>query len=239
MEQSYHTNKKYNGQRVSNTDSFHFASQYRQTKSTLKYIVKNFNNKNIRFAIRSEIEQGYVISTFGDTREWTLLLALTPILPDNRIPKYISSKKYESFSYTILSSKKNSGDQVDGYINLPAINDGYSKYFVDVKLINVTTLEINSGVEYLSLYAYDWAENGYGGLSSDKMLIGLAADQTLSTPFFPPNASADNSVFVIKKMGVPRQIRFKWFKYYGQPVLSSQITTKFRYSINCLITPIE
>jgi hypothetical protein len=239
MVTSYQTNNKYVGQRITNSELYHGAHNYKQMKTNIKYIVPNFNNKIIHFAIKSESDQEHITSAFGGDREWVLLLALTPISIDSRIPKYISSKKYESFNYTILSSNIVSGTQEDGYINLPAIFDGYTKYFVEVKQINTTNLQIEAEVEFLSLYCYDWAENGFGGFENNKMLLGLMSDHTNADPHYSPNSSADNSVFVVKDMGRRRQIRFKLFKYNNEPVLNSNITNLFRYFVNCLITPIE
>jgi hypothetical protein len=201
------------------------------------FIIKNFNNKIIKFKIFSLLDNTYVqdILIPSESREWSLLLLLTPIQP--KLPYFICEKKYESFSYTISSAgffPKN-----DCIIKLPSINDGYTRYFVDVQNIvaKVNSVTRQSTEDIMILYAYNWCDSGCGGLPDDSsMLIGTIIYNRFLV-FIDPIGS--HSKFIISNMSSTRDIRFKLYRENLTEFPSSAIGADFEYSISCLITPIN
>jgi hypothetical protein len=135
MERSYNTTKTIDGDPIVPMMSFRL-NQYRLTGMNFKFIVKIFNNKIIKFKIFNLIHDDYIQDVIfpAESREWSLLLLITPIIVSNKLPYFICEKKYESFSYSISSAGCSQAN--DCIITLPAVNDGYKKYFVDIQLIS-------------------------------------------------------------------------------------------------------
>jgi hypothetical protein len=236
IEGTYNTNKT-EGDSIIPMVSFK-QHQYRTTSMNYKFIVKNFDSKTIKFKILSLIDKNYVQDVIfpSESREWSLLLLLTPI-QTNKLPYFICEKKYESFSYTISTvglTQKN-----DCTITLPSINDGYNRYFVDVQvisaLINNTTRQASDDI--ILLYAYNWADKGFGGLGCDSMLIGTIINRSNSLISIDPKGS--HSKFIISNMKSSRNIRFKLFRENLSEFPSNGINEEFEYSVTYLITPIN
>ena len=126
---------QYNGQTLLFFVTFHGGSQYVRRNPRIPYIVKNFNNKAIRFAMRS-VKDTYTDLNYGGKRKWTLTLSVAPI--KDTLSYYILNKKYESFTYTFGSSQFESGHPGDCIIKMPSITDNYNSYrqYYFITLIN-------------------------------------------------------------------------------------------------------
>ena len=206
--------------------------------SNMHYVVKNFNNKTIRFTMRNvEGFEQDVIANGGYLKHWLLILSLTPIR--DKVPRYI--KNNYSFTYTITSVNA-IGNANDCYITLPTINDNHNSYFVDVINFKINADTIQSGQHrYINLYAYNWAENGYSGYYkyTDRVLVAAPYIKNENNPNF---FAGNGSVFKISNMKQQRQIRFKmYYPFLGDEVLPGHIDnggTTF-YSIAFKLTVID
>ena len=206
--------------------------------SNMSYVVKNFNNKTIRFTMRNcEGFEQDVIANGGYKKHWTLTLSLTPIR--DKVPRYI--KNNSSFTYTITNVNA-VGSANDCYITLPTINDNYNSYFVDVVNFKINADSLNTGqYRYINLYAFGWAENGYSGYYkyTDRMLIAAPYIKSADNPNY---FAGNGSVFKISNMKQQRYIRFKmYYPFIGDEVPSGDVDNgeTTYYYITCIIRAIN
>ena len=208
--------------------------------TNMVYMVRNFNNKTIRFTLRNcEGFNQDTVALGGYKKRWTLHLSLTPIRSSPC--KYIISNKYKSFTYSITSVNAE-GSANDCYITLPSINDNFNSYFVDVVDIKINTGTLATGqYRYINLYSYGFAENGYGGYQSqtDRMIIASPYIKNTSEPCL---FAGNGPVFKISNMKYNRRVRFKmYYPFTGEEVLGADVdngATTY-YHITCIITPID
>jgi hypothetical protein len=236
METSYNSHNHYNGQPLIPCNNFHASRQYRHTGFRFPFIAKNFNGKNIRFAF-TRGDNAYTALEFTGIRNWFVSLAVTPIKNDKQPIYYISNKKYESFMYSFSSVNLVSGNITNCKIDIPAIHDGYSEYFVDVKTIEHTRQLQTLGNEFLLVYIDNWSDN------DPHQFIGClycTGNNPLAN-LFSGNSSADNSIFRIKTMNKSRRINLKLISQGGiNDILdTSYFLDGYTFTIHCLITPIK
>ena len=231
MLNNYNSSEKYNGQTIVPCVVFHAAQQYTRKKITLPFTIRNPNLKTFRFAVRSANDK-YEATQYASMRNWTLILSITPI---KETPIYhISNKKYESFTYTISSNNLISGHPGDCVIELPSINDNYSEYFVDVKIMQQTQNLIAID-EYVLLFCSGWSESEY---SQYDQIIGGLCDATVAANRLDANPSSDNAVFRIKNMKQKRRVNFN-IRYNDLSQVGNVFNAGYVWYISCLITPIR
>ena len=232
IETHYNSNKQYNGQTLVSSVTFHGGSQYTRRNPRIPYVVKNFNNKTIRFAMRS-VKDTYTGSDYDGMRNWTLIISVTPI--KDTLPYYISNKKYESFTYTFGSSQLVSGHPGDCIVALPPITDNYKSYFVDIKIIqNTQNLVVYE--DYILLFCEGWAESEY---SPYGQIIGGLVDGGGAANRFDTNPTSDNAVFVIQNIKQSRNVRFRLVYNDLTQTPSNLFDPGYTWYVSCLITPIN
>ena len=236
IENNYNSNEQYNGQTIAAAVTFHGGVQYIKRSQRIPYIVKNFNNKSIRFALRS-VKDTYTGREYGGMRNWTLIMSVTPIKDElkDTLPYHISNKKYESFTYSFGSNQLISGHPGDCIVQVPAITDNYNSYFVDVKIMQ-NTQNLIAFEDYILLFCEGWSETEY---SPYGQIIGGLVDASTAAQRFDSNPTSDNAVFVIINMKHRRNVRFKLL--YNDLTLIPQgiIDAGYTWYVNCLITPIN
>jgi hypothetical protein len=120
-------------------------------------------------------------------------------------------------------------------IDIPPIYDGYSEYFVDVKLLMHTRLLQTLGQEFMVVYVDNWSED------NTHQVIGclFCAGNTLGTNVFDGNPSSDNAVFRIKNMNTTRRINVELVQTDNTIVSAANYLEGYAFTIHCLITPIK
>jgi hypothetical protein len=236
MESSYNSHNKYNGQTIVCGVVLHGARQYRLTQINNRFIVKNFNGKNIRFAITKGNGE-YKGVDFSGIRDWTLLMAFTPIKNTLEPIYYISSKKNESFTYCFNGlDRTNLSDPIDNCnILLKPISSAYTEFFVDVKIIQHTHPLQTVGPEYLNIFISGWSED-----YPQRQFIGclFCAGSAPGTNVFDSNKGSDNAVFKVKHMTQPRVIKLELLRTdYASP--GAAFLEGYNIHFSCLITPIR
>jgi len=234
MEESYTNDEKYNSQPIINSLRAHPAQQYSK-KQNMSYIVKNFNNKTIRFIITDLSNSREIAINIPGSRQWTLILALTPIYDNTyKLYKTISDKNNERFCYTVI------GHSDDEIINLPPIYNSYNKFFVVVNECHITHLEVTSGSveEYIIITAFDLADNPSN--DSGEHVLAMCGDHEYAPgPFYDGNPNPINSTFIIQNMKQTRPTRFRILDQTFSVIDPARILAGFEYMIKFIITPIE
>lgn len=234
METNYNSHNHYNGQTIVAGIIFNGTLQYKRTAFKYPFICKNFNGKNIRFAV-TKGNYDYTAVEFTTVRNWVLLLTVTPLKDTLEPIYYISSKKYKSFTYYFDTNSIISGDISNCSIKLNPIHDGYSEYFVDVRAMIHTRLLQTNPENFCNVYINNWSEE------EESQFIGclFCNGNALGTNLFESNQTADNAVFKIKNMKSNRIINLQLKTTENIILSNSFFLAGYTLSISCLITPIK